>query len=582
MLSSSGLLANALVVFASGILPAQTPAPAAPASQQPAAIVRSLHVTGNREFSTDKVTRATGVSVGDALTDSPDRVAERVAGRYRDGGYTFAHVTASFDAASGDLGLVIDEGVIDRVEFEGVGERIARTFRDEFALRTGDVFNSTRARQALDALLRQTRGAIRPGRVGGIGGGATFADSRDLRQRRRTFDLVERDGQRVLVVGLREPAGRVKVVPDMGDREDWFTPVDGFVPSLGFGAAVFDHENFNHTYIAGHVSVKAASGKFGYAFGGERPVFADQKLFLGAEFHDLTASDDQWQISSSEASLAAVGPRRNFRDYYRREGLQLTSALRVHRQAELLFAWRGERQTSLATQSDFSFWNSDESFRPNLVAREGQLNAVIVGASIDGRGFDGESLEATYRRHQFDTLFGERLNDPEKHEDGAPIWRIDWTSELSSPGGLGSDFDFKRHIVNGRARVLVGQHQNVGVRAIGGWSEGTLPPQRLFAIGGIGSVHGYDFKSATGDTLALMNLEYEIGWRGGPSLVAFLDAGHVTSRLPPGVLPQGADLPWMKGIGWGIGLGGMRIDFGYKLDTLPSSPQVLVRFGRTF
>jgi len=104
----------------------------------------------------------------------------------------------------------------------------------------------------------------------------------------------------------------------------------------------------------------------------------------------------------------------------------------------------------------------------------------------------------------------------------------------------------------------------------------------LFAIGGIGSVHGYDFKAATGDTLALMNLEYEVGWRGGLSIAGFLDAGRVTSRLAPGALSPGIDASWMKGIGWGIGLGGMRIDFGYKLDTLPSSPQVLVRFGRTF
>lgn len=577
MLSTSGL-AYALVVFASGILPLQIPTTE---STQAAPVVRSVRVTGNQEFSAEKVTRAAGVTVGAAMTGTAEQAAERISAAYREAGYTFAHVSATFDATSGDLAITVDEGVIDQVEFQGVGERLARTFREEFALRTGDVFNATRARQALDVLLRQTRGAIRPGRVSVIGTGATFTDSRDLRQRRTAFDLIERDGQRVLVVGLREPAGRFKVVPDMGDREDWFTPVDGFVPSLGFGAAVFDHEEFNHAYIAGHLSVKAASGNFGYAFGGERPLFNDRKLFLGAEFHDLTASDDQWQISSLEASLASVGPRRNFRDYYRREGLQLTSALRVHRQAELLLAWRGERQSSMATSSDFSFWNSAESFRPNLIARDGHLNAVILGASIDGRGFDSESLESTYRRHQFDSLFGERLNNPESREDGAPIWRIDWTSELSSPAGLGSDFDFKRHIVNGRVRLLAGQHQDVGVRAIGGWSDGVLPPQRMFAIGGIGSVHGYDFKAATGDSLALINLEYEVGWRGGPSLVAFLDAGRVTSRPAPSVIP-GADAPWMKGIGWGIGLGAMRIDFGYKLDTLPSSPQVLVRFGRTF
>src|SRR4029077_7319479 len=133
----------------------------------------------------------------------------------------------------------------------------------------------------LNAMLRQTRGAISPV------------------SRRRAFDLIDRGGRRVLVVDLREPAGRFKLVPDLGDREDWFTPVDGFVPSLGFGAAVFDHEHFNHAYVAGHASVKLGSGTGGFALGFERPVFGAPKLFLGAELHDLTASDDQWQVSSS-------------------------------------------------------------------------------------------------------------------------------------------------------------------------------------------------------------------------------------------------------------------------------------------
>ena len=55
---------------------------------------------------------------------------------------------------------------------------------------------------------------------------------------------------------LREPAGRFKLSPNLGGREDWFTPVDGFVPSLDFGAAIFDHALYNHAFIAGHVSVR--------------------------------------------------------------------------------------------------------------------------------------------------------------------------------------------------------------------------------------------------------------------------------------------------------------------------------------
>jgi hemolysin activation/secretion protein len=155
------------------------------------------------------------------------------------------------------------------------------------------------------------------------------------------------------------------------------------------------------------------------------------------------------------------------------------------------------------------------------------------------------------------------------------MWRVDWTSEISEPGAFGSDFDFRRHIVSGRARRWLTEHQNVGVRAIRGWSGGVLPPQRVFAIGGIGSVHGYEFKEASGDAMTLLNLEYELGWRRGLKLVGFYDIGRVDST-------NAVDAPWLKGVGFGVGLGGVRVDFGYKTDAIPSSLKVLVRFERTF
>ncbi len=237
----------------------------------------------------------------------PRRVAEAVARHYHDAGYTFARVSAAFDAPTGALTLTIDEGVIDGVEFEGIDDRIARTFAEDFALRSGDVFNRNRAREALDALLRPTRGAVRPGASGRSARPPPTRTSPIRRRRSGAFDLIERNGQRILLVGLREPSGRFKLLPDLGEREDWFTPVDGFVPSLGFGAAVFDHDHFNHAYVAGHLSFKTASDGVGYALGFERPLFGKTKLYVGGELHDLTASDDQWQISGGEASFAAFG-----------------------------------------------------------------------------------------------------------------------------------------------------------------------------------------------------------------------------------------------------------------------------------
>src|SRR5581483_9593575 len=116
----------------------------------------------------------------------------------------------------------------------------------------------------------------------------------------------------------------------------------------------------------------------------------------------------------------------------------------------------------------------------------------------------------------------------------------------------------------------------VGVRAIGGWSEGVLPPQREFAIGGIGSVHGYEFKESIGDTIALLNVEYAVGWRRGLKAVGFFDAGRTTSAVR-------TNSPWLRGVGFGFAIAdAVRLDFGYKVEAIPSSLQVLLRFGRTF
>jgi hypothetical protein len=549
-----------------------------PPASQPPITVQSVVVNGSKELSEETVRQAVPVEVGVPTSEPLEHIRDAVERRYREAGFTFARVTPIFDAATGTLSLTIDEGVIDGVEFHGVDDdSVVGTLLNEFALQAGDVFNREQAMEALEVVLRRTRGAIRPGPL-------HFYDASDLRTRRGTFDLVDRNGQRVLLVGLTEPTGRFRLVPDLGDREDWFTPVDGFVPSLGFGATAFDHHEFNHAYVLGHLSVKAASHRAGYALGFERPVFRTRKLYVGGELHDLTATDDRWQVSTSEASLAAIGPRKSFRDYYRRRGLQINAALRIHPQAELLFAWRAERHEHLPVESDFSLWNGDEPFRPNVAVRDGRLNAIVIGSSVNARSFDRESLDASYRRHQLENPFGDRLNDPEGRHHPLSIWQIDWTSEIATAGALNSDFDFRRHIISGRGRLLVSPHQEFSARLIGGWSGGSLPPHRRFAIGGIGSVHGYAFKENVGDTLALLNLEYALGWRSVFQVLGFFDAGRVGQRQNAGrpIDLQAEPAHWLNGIGFGIALGGARLDFGYKLDAVPSSLQVLLRLGRTF
>ena len=198
------------------------------------------------------------------------------------------------------------------------------------------------------------------------------------------------------------------------------------------------------------------------------PFTPDQRQWLNGFFQGLLEGD---ATALSPKDAQALMP-----------GVQINGAVRVHPRVEALVAWRGEREEPLAVASDFSVWRGDEAFRPNAAAIDGRLNAILVGASIDGRGFDRESLESSYRRHQLEEPFGVRLDELEKGDEPAAMWRVDWTSEIAG-GSFGGDFDFRRHVVVGRTRVAVSPHQVFAARAIGGWSDGLLPPQRIFSIG---------------------------------------------------------------------------------------------------
>jgi hypothetical protein len=60
-------------------------------------------------------------------------------------------------------------------------------------------------------------------------------------------------------------------------------------------------------------------------------------------------------------------------------------------------------------------------------------------------------------------------------------------------------------------------------------------------------------------------------------LFGFYDVGRVSP-----LSTSTASAPWLNGVGWGIGIGDVRVDFGYKANDIPGSLQVLVRLGRGF
>src|SRR5438034_6619028 len=115
-----------LLSFFQGLASAQDVQP-----EPPRPIVRDVQVTGAKELGRNSILRTAHVTVGRPLPADPSRISLDIEERYHDDGYTFAHATAAFDEGTGLLSLTIDEGVIDAIEFEGIGQRAAHAFMDQ-------------------------------------------------------------------------------------------------------------------------------------------------------------------------------------------------------------------------------------------------------------------------------------------------------------------------------------------------------------------------------------------------------------------------------------------------------------------
>lgn len=541
---------------------AQDPPQRTAAGGQP--ILREIAIEGGSVFSADDVEWLLKLRRGSPLPDTPEHLAAALQDRYARDGYAEARVGAREE--QGRLTFQVDEGRIDEVDITGLDERLAALFRERFAVKPGDIYNTRTVGQAVDRAIERSQGAIDVGPPKHPGSARTGPSSAILEHR---------SGRNVLVVPLRTRAQRSSVRLGTSRREDFFSPVDALSPALGFATTVFDHRTFNHTYIEGYAEYRFGPDRPGYSLGLERAVFGGPRLFLGAEIHDLTASDDMWRLTTTEQSLAALAFKNSFRDYYRRHGAQVFGVLHAGSNNELTLMARWDHHQPLANTTSYSFFRDDQIYRTNPQALDRRVHALVFAYTFDTRAMTGPGVGLSYARHLHDDLFGFGLRQ-------APGLRVEWSSEVAGHG-LGGDARFDRHILNTRGYLALSDRQLLSARAVLGFSGGVLPIERRFALGGIGSVHGYGFKEAQGTGMALFNAEYRLRLFGrsnhdndGIAVLGFYDLGRVTGPL------NGSRNDWLQGTGVGIGLWGLRIDVGFRANDIPHSRQVLVRLGPTF
>jgi len=344
-----------------------------------------------------------------------------------------------------------------------------------------------------------------------------------------------------LATGLAEEARLRRIVRLRYNRVDGPAVTLGaaFPPGRGVAPVLFAEGTYAYSRDRG-----LFEGGFTAPFG-DRPL-----ITVGGSGYRRTATEDDWIVPEGENTIFALVARTDYRDYYEAEGGQGYVAWAPGSDFELRAGGRVEEERSLSTRTRVSLTGRHPVFRPNPPIQEGELQALTLHARIGPREIPvrgGTSGEALY----------ERAGDP-----------------------LHGDFQYGFLLGSVRHQARLAPALELRARLVAGSTlTGSLPAQKLWSTGGIGTLRGHDYKVFTGDQFFVMNAELYRRARKNLWAFTFLDAGTAwfgrdnLSRQRPAL---------DAGLGLRIADGPAAITVGKNLRDSGSKPLVGVRLGGSF
>ncbi|HSG80655.1 MAG TPA: BamA/TamA family outer membrane protein, partial [Gemmatimonadota bacterium] len=337
----------------------------------------------------------------------------------------------------------------------------------------------------------------------------------------------------------------------------------------------------------------------GYEVRARQWLLGGRAVWLEAGLSSTVNPIERWQLSNLENSLTLFFFRRDYRDYYEREGWYGSLGWRARSGFFGSAEYRDERHRSRAKRNVWTiFFNTSDELRPNAAIDQGDLKSLLFTVGIDTRTDQTRPLSGWYNTLTVEQAVG---------------------GELS-----GQKQDFTRFSLDLRRFFRVSRNSVLALRLGGGGPLGSdrVPAQRQHYIGGAGSLPGFrmmefdcgaraspDFGTAPGygcQRFALFQAEYrsslnfDFRWDHSssprqfdfsrrpwavdfdPAIVLFYDAGAAwdTDEDFYDHLTIGDN--WIADLGAGFELGGLGLYFAYPLVGSDKNLQVVLRLAARF
>ena len=258
------------------------------------------------------------------------------------------------------------------------------------------------------------------------------------------------------------------------------------VEGLVLGARILPLEwgDWENARIYGQVGYAFELKDFRYEVGAEFrpfPYVSDNYDFkLGASYRSNTTTNDLWKVNWVENTIAALLFEYDFMDYYQVDGFSFYAIQRLSPFVQLSAGYRAEDYSSLENNTTWSLFGTRD-FRLNPAVSETLLQSFVF--ALEGGELSGMYTIPRGFAFRFEAELGEGFND---------------------------DFDFNRYLGDVRVYVPFGYSSSFGVRLRGGYVSDEAPFQKLFTLGGVGSVRAYAQNRFVGSRMLLANVEYTI------------------------------------------------------------------------
>ena len=448
-------------------------------TEAPTGVVERFDLRRNRYFISPFLHKAFGLKQGRTSIERLDTKCQLIENLYRNHGYDLVQVTHRL--ADTYLLIDIDEGHLDDIRFSG-NRRIKLTeLTDALGFKQGDAYS----KQIGTTRLNQMR---------------TRLDKNNLYFKSIKSWEVKREGDRNVLAIEVEEQSRIKV--------NWqpfldFNRVHGLILGGGVGVSTIEA----NAQIYGEVSNGLSSEIWNYRLGAEKTWFDRYALTIGGRVYQQTDANRYAGWSQGGEFLGAFFLGSTSLDYYQRKGYHTWVKGQLARLMDITVEFTDEDHEILFKSTDWSMFNKNTLKRSNLRIDEGNLRSVTVSYNFNSLKTpapirSGSSLRGTRQTQNSGTV-----SIPDYRAKHG--WRGNFSVEYADRR-LNSDFDFNLyHFTIVRYNQLLSNH-NLDFRLEGAFSDEPLPRQRLLYLGGVGTLHGYDFKEFVGDNTLLFNVEYRI------------------------------------------------------------------------